>query len=197
MILSILVELERKTLRIFTGLNKRSERILMNIWITIIAQKNRQMKENIIEGGLAGAENLTLDKGSIDQVDFELLTTENRIFQILKAKGEPMHITEIISALNHQLLNSNSTEVYQNAHWDLSADDRFKWNDNIGYYELAEWNLGQETVSDVVENGIHKPSMTDTYLEIINKIKKERPQSDEKTINGLINIICLGFKNRQ
>lgn len=155
------------------------------------------MKENIIEGGLAGAENQTLDNMSLDQVNFELLTTENRVFQILKAKGEPMHITEIISALNHLLLNSNSTEVYQNAQLDLSADDRFKWNDNIGYYELAEWNLGEETVNDVVEKEIHRPVMTDTYLEIINKIKKDRPQSDEKTINGLINIKCLGFKNRQ
>lgn len=155
------------------------------------------MKDNIIKDSLSEAENQTLDNTSLNQVDFELLTTENRVYQILKAKGAPMHIDEIISALNHLLLNSNSTEVYQTAHLDLTADDRFNYNNSIGYYELAEWNLGEEIVGEVVEKEIHIPAVSSAYLEILNKIKKERPESEDKTINGLINIKCLGLKGQQ
>ena len=155
------------------------------------------MKESKIEAGLPGTENQTLDNKSLNQVDFELLTTENRVYQILKANGAPMHIDTIISELNHLLLNSNSTEVYQNSYLDLTADNRFNYNNNIGYYELAEWNLGEEIVGEVVEKEIHIPTVSSAYLEILNKIKKERPESEDKTINGLINIKCLGLKGQQ
>jgi len=155
------------------------------------------MKESKIKGGMPGTENRTMENNSLNQVDFELLTTENRVYQILRTKGESMHITEIISELNRLLLNSNSTEVYQNAHLDLTADDRFNYNNSIGYYELAEWNLGEEIVGEVIEKDIHIPAASSTYLEILNKIKKERPESEDKTINGLISIKCLGLKDQQ
>ena len=90
------------------------------------------MKDSKIETGLPETENQTLDNKSLNQVDFELLTTENRVYQILKAKGEPMQITEIISEINRLLLNVNSTEVYQIAPLDLTADSRFKCNSKIG-----------------------------------------------------------------
>jgi len=155
------------------------------------------MKKSKIKAGLPGTENQTLDNKNLNQVDFELLTTENRIYQILKTKGGPMHITEIISELNRLLLNSNSTEVYQSTHLDLTADDRFNYNNGNGYYELAEWNLGEEIVGEVVEKEIQVPAFPGTYLEILDKIRKARPESDDKSMNGLINIKCFGLKNQK
>jgi len=85
------------------------------------------MKENKINVGLPGTENQTLDNKSLNQVDSELFTTENRVYQ----------------------------------------------------------------------NEIHISAVSSTYLEILNKIKKERSESDDKTINGLISIKCLGLKDQQ
>jgi len=85
------------------------------------------MKDSKSKVGLPGTENQTLDIKSLNQVDFELLTTENRVNQ----------------------------------------------------------------------KEIQVPALPDTYLEILDKIRKARPESEDKTINGLISIKCLGFKNQQ
>jgi len=131
-----------------------------------------------------------------DQVGFELLTIENRIYQILKEKEEPMHVSEIISVLNLQLSDSNSTEIYQGFDFDLSGDDRFKCNNSTGYYELAEWNTNQERIEEAAENELYMRDRSGVYKEMVNKIKKEHPKLEGNTINGLINIKCLGFKYR-
>jgi len=159
-----------------------------------IIRKKRHLKGRETKDGLPETENQTLDNMSFNQVDFELLTMENRVYQILKAKGEPMHITEINSELNRLLLNSNSTAVYQKSHLDLTADDRFICNYNIGYYELAEWDLVADIVNDVVESEIIRPPHPRVYLEILNRIKKEETESDNKTIVGLISLKCFNSK---
>lgn len=152
--------------------------------------KNVNIK-NVINS-LPEIEILSSGNQTFYQVTFESLSNaRDRAFRILKERGSTMYIDDIVSEINHRLASSDTSKVYDRFSLALATDPRFKPKQKTGYWDLAEWNTNRDRIEDLVKKALHTFNQPTSADDIVNHIKKDRPQLKETSIRALIGRDCL------
>ena len=163
--------------------------------IVEVKKRNRNFKNSHIKiaiNSLPEIEILSSGDQTFYQVSFEALSNaRDRAFRILKERGNSIYIDEIVAEINHKLANSETSKVYDRFSLALASDKRFKPKQKTGYWDLSEWNTNRDRIEDLIRNALHSFDKPATAEEIINLIKRERPQLKDKSIKSLIGRDCL------
>jgi hypothetical protein len=122
-------------------------------------------------------------QNEIFQIKGEHLRTKlDAAYRLLKARGEPLHFTEI-----HKTVGMHGSASR------LSTDPRFKNIGKTGDWALSEWNINSDTIIELVCKTLRLASRPMTYEEIATVVRVARPTIKEATIRTVIKISKENF----
>jgi len=98
--------------------------------------------------------------------------TRERIYLILKEKGEPLHFTEIANLIDQYGLSKRKAHP-QTVHNELIKDERFILVGR-GIYALREWGYERGTIQEVLKDILNKSGGSMAKEEILAEVMKLR-----------------------
>ena len=115
------------------------------------------------------------------QVKFEHLSSAaDRAYRVLLERGDSMYIDDIVSEINHRLVHTSTSKIYDRHSLAIAADKRFVSMAKSGFWTLKEWNKNIDKLENLVKNALYKLNKPSTYEEIYQVISTDRPNIKEK-----------------
>ncbi len=126
------------------------------------------------------------------QIKFEFLSSAaDRAYRVLLERGNPMYIDDIVSEINHRLVHTGTSKIYDRHSLAIVADKRFEPLARTGFWTLKEWNKNIDKLEDLVKNALYKLNRPSTHEEIFKVIFEERPNIKEKSVRAITGRDCL------
>lgn len=135
---------------------------------------------------------LDSDDQTFFQVKFEHLSSAaDRAYRVLLERGDEMYIDDIVSEINHRLVHTGTSKIYDRHSLAIAADKRFVCMAKSGFWTLKEWNKNTDKLEDLVKNALYKLNKPSTYEEIYQVISIDRPNIKEKSVRAITGRDCL------
>lgn len=109
----------------------------------------------------------------------------DKIFVVLEAKKEPMHFSDIATAISNSNFRRKNVTI-QAIHNELIKDPRFVLIGR-GIYALSSWGYARGTVSDIITNVLKEAGEPLTREEIVKRVLRARKVKETTVLLNLQN----------
>ncbi len=109
----------------------------------------------------------------------------DKIFVVLEAKKEPMHFSDIATAISNSNFRRKNVTI-QAIHNELIKDPRFVLIGR-GIYALSSWGYARGTVSDIIKNVLKEAGEPLTREEIVKRVLHARKVKETTVLLNLQN----------
>lgn len=123
--------------------------------------------------------------GVNDSREIKPKTINDKIYLVLKEKGEPMHFVEISERINEVSFDKKKANP-ATVHNELILDDKYVLVGR-GLYSLKEWGYKKGTVADVILELLKDNEVGMTREEIIEKVLERRTVKKTTIVLALMN----------